>query len=500
MAVANPARRTPAATEGQPRAVLVALAMQSWVVALVSLMGYIHASFYLPSASWIYPMCALMLILAIWHLWSWRFVNGSMFDPYAFFLIAALIFNGGHPILEVFGLNRNGILYDRFDSDLLLQTIYLVNLCLAGFHFGALLSFWFVEHYHQTRPNTSPSLDARAVRIVGWILLAISIGPAISNYLSQIQIVSNSGYFALYQQESSTGVRASGRILANFLIPAIFFLLVGSNGRPLERYASLALIMGNAAVLFYLGMRSDAVMPLLFYGWLWHRSVRRIPAGLMMAVALLMIGVVFPLIGQTRNSNIEDRFSINYMVDTLVSLENPLVASLTEMGGSMQTVAYTIMLVPSERPFDQGASYFFSLLTLFPNLFWDIHPTIARGLPSDWLTWQINPWLARQGGGLGFSFVAEAFFNFGWYGSALAMIVTGFLFGWLILWSSRSNDPARMAMVAVLFSFALFWVRQESTMVIRPLVWYALGPYLLIFVVQQVLRFRDQRHRLLRKA
>ena len=46
------------------------------------------------------------------------------------------------------------------------------------------------------------------------------------------------------------------------------------------------------------------------------------------------------------------------LIKIFTSPENPLIQSITEMGGSMLTVAYTIELVPLARPFQWGADYF----------------------------------------------------------------------------------------------------------------------------------------------
>ena len=64
-----------------------------------------------------------------------------------------------------------------------------------------------------------------------------------------------------------------------------------------------------------------------------------------------------------------------------------------------------------------------------PNLFWDIHPTIARGLACDWITETVDPFADLVGGGLGYSFIAEAYLNFGWFGVPIVTGIIGFLFG-----------------------------------------------------------------------
>jgi oligosaccharide repeat unit polymerase len=194
-----------------------------------------------------------------------------------------------------------------------------------------------------------------------------------------------------------------------------------------------------------------------------------------------MLFVVFPLIEAIREISGGQRLSFAFLADAYVSIDNPVITILSEMGGSIQTIAYTIDLVPSMRDFDMGGSYYYALLTAFPNLFWEVHPSIAHGTLSNWLVQMVDPTTAGSGGGYGFSFIAEAYLNFGWFGAAVVLGLMGFLFGRLVLWASRSSDPAKLAMVASFTGLVLLFARGESNLVVRALLWYALMPYLLVY-------------------
>jgi len=186
---------------------------------------------------------------------------------------------------------------------------------------------------------------------------------------------------------------------------------------------------------------------------------------------------VFPLIRETRALSGEER-SLSTLSAWFDPIDNPAVSSVSEMGGSMRTIAYTTTLVPSSRPFDQGLGYAYGALTLFPNLFWSIHPTVARGIYSDWLVNAVDPWTAARGGGLGFSFIAEAYLNFGPFGPIIVMFIFGFLLGRVSSWADCTRDPVALAMIATILAFILRFPRDETASILRPLVWYALGPYL----------------------
>jgi oligosaccharide repeat unit polymerase len=147
----------------------------------------------------------------------------------------------------------------------------------------------------------------------------------------------------------------------------------------------------------------------------------------------------------------------------------------------MNTIAYTVDLVPDQRSFDGGASYFYAMLTALPNVFGgELHPAIARGLAETWLTETINPIEAKLGGSLGYSFIAEAYLNFGWLGAPIAIGIMGFLFVKLILWGFKPNELAKMATLASFLSFVLFFPRSESVAMVRPFLWYSAFPFIII--------------------
>ncbi len=218
-------------------------------------------------------------------------------------------------------------------------------------------------------------------------------------------------------------------------------------------------------------------MPLIAFAWLWHRQIRPFPRWLLLVLALGMILVVFPAIREFRNFSGDDRKSATFAVHSYSELDNTTVSAVSEMGSSQATVAYTLDLVPSTRSYDYGLSYAYALLTVFPNLFWDVHPTIKRGVHSIWLVRTVNPALAADSHGLGFSFIAEAYLNFGWAGTPIALAIMGFAYSALSTWCRRRGDPGAYALMASTLAFVLFFPRSESAALVRALVWYGAIPY-----------------------
>jgi oligosaccharide repeat unit polymerase len=175
-------------------------------------------------------------------------------------------------------------------------------------------------------------------------------------------------------------------------------------------------------------------------------------------------------------------------MSTLDNYENPASASLSEMGGTMETLAYTMDLLPNDRDYEYGKTYAFAALTILPNIFGTArHPSVERGTASDWLVRTVSYNTASQGGGLGYSLLAEAYLNFGWAGPPLVMILLGFGFAAAECFAARSASPGGTSLMGVILFFGLIYARAESTDIVRSIVWCGFLPLavLTLFVAQK---------------
>ncbi|MBA3942953.1 MAG: O-antigen polysaccharide polymerase Wzy [Herpetosiphonaceae bacterium] len=463
------------------------LMIQAGILLLLGGCSLVYSAYSLEAEALIYPACVSLALVSVWSVFSWNVLTKRSFDPYILFIIAAVLFNGGQAFLEIFHLNDQGVLKSAFSSETTLQTLFLVTVCLSTFHFGAILSTLTVRIDDRRREADQETLIAlgRNSRRIGVGLVMISSVPALWNLRQALALVISSGYFALYQRDVVTSFAATPQVLAGFLVPGGLFLLASSKNNRSMRLASVALIVMYSATQLFLGSRSAAFLPLFALLWLWHSAIRPLPRSLFIVGGAVLLFVAFPLVAVVRNVTGANRSSVDFLVNAYASIDNPAVSAVSEMGGTMGTIAHTINLVPSYRNYDMGVGYLYALLTAIPNLFWSIHPTIAHGLPSSWLVWTIDPQTAAHGGGLGYSFIAEAYLNFGWLGGPLFLGFIGFLYGKLILWAVPSSNPAKLAMVAVFLSFFLFYVRQEAASQIRSLLWYAVLPYICVNLLER---------------
>jgi oligosaccharide repeat unit polymerase len=433
-----------------------------------------------------------LLVLGAWELGSWWCLNGTIFTPYGLFLISALAFNAGQAFLQPFGLNDRGLLDGAFAVDVLADTLVAVAVGLAWLHLGALFAI-------ARQPARSGPIRAgltatkdRSLRVTGLALSLVALPASVIVWSQAAQTVTSFGYNQLYAVVVPTGLAAAPQLLANFLIPGSLLMLAGSVTDKRWTVASGLLMVAFTATQLFLGRRGPGLMAAVAWLWLYHVAIGRLKTSLLAGGAALLILVVLPVIQTTRD--LSGSQHVDYL-SALGQIHNPATATISEMGYSMSTVGYTLQLIPSVRPFDYGGSYLTSLASAMPNVLGltsaPYDPHAQYGI---WLIDTINPYLAAKGYALGFSFIAEAYANFGWPGLAL-LSAFGAAFVKAEVWINRTKDPAKVATVASALAFILTFPRSESLYIVRPIVWYALIPYLIYLFARRESSFRWRSNR-----
>ena len=457
------------------RVVLVMIAHIFLLCGIIAI-GLLHRTVIANTEDEIRFLCWALAGTIAWLVASWRLLGGSFSDAYLLFLAAAALFNGGQCGLEILGLNRNGILDGRFSPETICKTVYLVWLGIASLHCGALAG---LRQRRSIARVTSRGREA-ACRLTGYILIGISLVPAYLTLDEALSVVMSNGYSGLFGRDVPTGFGNTPWVLASFLVPGLLFALAGSRGRRKAVIGLAAIVALYAAGYFFMGCRGAAVMALAAFAWLYHQCIRRVPRTVIVASALFLL-FLLPLIAGLRTTAGEWRLSADAIRQQIDAAGTPLpIAAVAEIGRSMMTISYTLDLVPAVRALDYGASYCWAALTLIPNVGWDVHPTNSHVLLADWLVRTTDPSTAGRGGGLGFSFMAEAYLNFGWAGLPFALGLIGWGLSRLFHWAESSGDPARKAVLASFLSFFLLYARGESAVCVRALAWYSFLPYLCV--------------------
>ena len=421
----------------------------------------------------------LLLALSVWLLISWWLSEGSLLNPYGLFLVGSLPFHVGYAFLRAIGQESMVWLQGTVTEVQILQTLTFVTGCYAALHLGALGVAAF-------RSGATPGLvtgEATRVYHVGWLFLAISIVPMLLRIKGNVDVVMSGGYSSLFEgggRDPSSGAEGLIALISDFYLPGVMFLMAGSRGRRFGQVVALGGLMLYSGSYLFMGFRAFSLIPIAAAVWLWHRTVRTLPV---LPVALTGGGlflIVAPLIRRVRDMSGVDRLSFDVLWEAYAGADNPVLALVAELAGSVLTISFTSELVPDVRPFEMGYGYLRSLANAIP--IWEA-PDVY-GYAGSWLAWHVTPQLAVGGFGLGFSFMAEAYLNFGWMGGVAVVGVIGLGIVAVQKWAEHSGDPARFAFIGAFLPILIFFARGESLSVTRPILWYALIPYLAVVVLR----------------
>ena len=429
----------------------------------------------------LYAYCVFASAAVLWMLWTWVKVNGTLFDPYGFVLVSAILFNLSHCVLHAVGLTALGF-FDHFNLETSFQTVGAATLGIMCMHLGALMLPGTGDQRFRAviRPGAT---SLRGPSVIGGAIVAVAIIPAAIETGTALAFSMSHSYGAFHLEDAIVGLDAWKRILAVSLLPGAFYFLVGrprSRGRQLLTFACVA---ATALTFFFVGDRSDGTMTLVAALWLYDRAVRRV-SRTFLAVLMAALLVSFPLIWITRGLTGSERLSADVWINALSKVENPVQSSVVEMGGSLDVLAYVIELVPDARGFDFGMSYLWAVGSVIPNLSGELHPSARRSLEM-WLVSTVDPYQAAHGGGKGFSVLAEAYVNFGWIGIVAIMWLVGTGFARLTRWADTTHDPAVWAAIACLLLVAPKLARAESLEIVRAIVWYSVGLYAACSLLQR---------------
>ncbi|HMD36579.1 MAG TPA: O-antigen polysaccharide polymerase Wzy [Vicinamibacterales bacterium] len=357
-------------------------------------------------------LSAPFLLAASLFLWHFSFVVG-------FFLYGEDIFSypGG-----VFDIGREQVE----------AAIGFCGLCFSCLMIGVLYAYYFRivlrrRHPRPARPAPPPGADERfavyahRVGVVGLIACTL--------VLLAFDVLENraSGavsYSDLYLQTS--GAFIYRLFYATQYFGAVFVLM--ALARPAQDRPVLPAVVAALVLVFLHFLNGSRSLPfIVFVAFVvcYDTSFRRLSAPIIATVGIGMSAASW-IVSQARDSG------VGLHVFTLTTASVNLLHFLWESGRSIGAVIMTFHFVGQE-PYRYGASFLESALELVPLTSRFARSVVPVERPSEWLLARVAT--VPQGKGFGYSLVAEAFFNFGYAGCLLFVLLGAFVgryyFGYL---------------------------------------------------------------------
>jgi len=415
-----------------------------------------------------------VILLVLFAVWT-RLVSGTLVSPP--FLLAASLFLWHFAFVVGFFLYGEGIFSKKAVFDIggeqVEATIGFCGLCFSCLMIGVLYAYYFRLVPDRRAPQRPPVDDSRFAAIAQRVGIFGMIGCTV--ILIVFDILENRAtaavaYTDLYLQTSSTFIYRL--FYATQYFGAVFVLM--ALARPARDRAVLPVIVGALLLVFLHFLNGSRSLPfIVFVAFVvcYDTSFRRLSAPIVATIAVGMSAASW-IVSQARESG------VGLHVFTLTDGSVNLLHLPWESGRSIGAVIMTCHFMAVET-YRYGASFLESALEIVPLTSRFARSLIPVERPSEWLLARVGT--VPQGRGFGYSLVAEAFFNFGYAGCLLFILLGAFVgryyYGYLKTGSTYMFLMA--SSVAVMLSLHM---RNDSGSFLRTL----LISFIMLFLIKRL--------------
>lgn len=410
----------------------------------------------------------LGLVVMIWCAITDHRENSKWFTFVFMFEASFYVFTLGQSFLCGLGLEIGTVNQYKREPVADVNTAYIFSiLCLLFMHLG--IQFYL---HKRVRERVDDQIDySSPMKTIGLGILPFAFIAAMVELYQLFAAYHASGYAAAYASISGTTSWAkASSYIADYFPYVLFLLLIAYKYDKTMKKIFAGGIIGLTLANFAIGNRSEPICYIAALMWLGlenadNRHERRKKL-LLSGIVVLVLMLVIPIIGQTRNSG---GLSISGIIDGLTGEDSALdlvCETISSLGYSVFPTIKTMQLIPERYPFHYGQSYLFAILGILPNIFGGTHVSVQYAALAQWLMKVLNMTY-----GPGYSTPAEAFYNFGWYG-ILFMPIIGIGVSRLLDERNAKTNALR-TFVSVGCFIVLFSVpRRDALTALRELVFY----------------------------
>lgn len=456
--------------------------VMSKTIALFNMAGamFVLAVLFLLSSSWALPYDAKLQIIsasaAFFYGWA-LIVLYKREGGIGFFWILLLIsfpFYFGQQILGAVGLSTTRIMISirQLSSETVWSASFFVMLSVLFLVAGYLMV------RRDAKPRNVYCLDenAESLRSACMCLCVILLAPTVVYLANNILLTASLGYGARIDPlNASHGINNITGILAQLMPYSLLGLFI--TRRPGEKWQIVGLILYYSTYMMS-GSRSSVFSAFPVYIFLWFNLFSNKGARsqiVIMGAAVLAVGAFFSIISFTRAFAATANFND---VGKLMAENNILVDMLQEAGQTFVATGALIERMPNNIGQTNGLTYLAGIVYIIPNA---LTGNYYASVPS--VDELVAPYLTSYGG-VGSSFIAEGFLNFGPW-----CLVLFILYGMLIARMSNAADREMhngdimlLFVVSSCYLAFAFYIRSDVRTFPRTFIWNILP----IVVLQQI--------------
>lgn len=459
------------------------------VFVIFLLLQVIEANFDLSTSNYLYNirfMSFVGVLLVFYIVISWKKAYYRFLSPYIIFmLLLYMCLCGQTPfwMLNIKAGFRDLTTWMKlFTSIDLCKGLLFSYLCLSFMHSVVLLSIdpstkrtRLKEKRRNDFYNIIESKEAyKKITIFGLICCIVFIIPYLITFVNLRNIIKTVGYDMQYDT-LVTGTASFFAKIADFY-PLGIITLIFVWGKKNEFNGKNYFVKKTMLLLFsilyivcelLLGQRTGVILFIFALLFVVYKN-KNIPFKNMAILAicgvLLMAGMRLVGIARSNNSSIYDKDS------------NPVVDFVSDTGWNLMSLVEFQKILPSVHNYGYGASYLVSLTEVVPNInLWAVHPAYKYGNISQYLRDYLG-----YSFGLGCTPVAEAYYNFSYFG-----FLVFYLWGLALISLNRKfedKDDLISNYMVVLFIGILLksCVRSSFYAVFRPYLLFVLLPVIIL--------------------
>lgn len=395
-------------------------------------------------------------------------------DGYMIFMALSYIFMFGEQVLFLLGIKTDDMWIYR--GLLRKDTIYSLGFLTLYTYLVMHIGYSLTIHKRVEKviiPDEYSDIKSRdLLRKAGIVISILVLYPTVNNLIQNIILNMTMGYGErIYGtvQNGEIGADTILGIMAQLMIPALIAMFIGKKKDakwpwiPIALYCGLYMLSGSRINIFCM------LCGILYAHFLVHTSLTKRTLVIVIVVGFT-IATLFSFVSHWRGNIQSDSKDI---MTELVE-DNPLIEIVTEMGFTSCATGVVIEHCPSDKPHLYGQSYWCGLLYILPNAVTGNYYVKTPEVDSEF------KYYLTTFSGIGSSFIAEGFYNFGWF-SLILFFIYGYLLGKLCcnleLNVNRCNFP-KIFLYVGMFCIIILYVRSDTRTFFRYFVWNYVPIYL----------------------
>mgnify|MGYP004505461943 FL=1 len=403
---------------------------QTYIILLelcVLLYSFIYLNLYSPSLVFVkysrFGVIVLLLDFVLFCIAQKRIVTIQ-----TLFLMLFVLFQFGLPIVYAFNPKHYNFYMTLFSEETLIGAVKYTIFAIQIYIIIATCVISNQNHAEKkgnvgkwTKTILTHPRDVEDAALLLFIITAVVAVPV--NLWSAVRALTADGAIGnLYR--GAMAANGLTRFLQEFFFSSALLYLCFSNKKMRKKVVTAAYLV-VALSMILVADRSGGVTALivcaLYYYYTGDKRKRK-----KNTVVLIGIGIILAIVSSAV-ANIRSGESRQSVISLLLS-------ALEEMGFNFTSLCFVMDYIPSRTSYRLGMSYVAALILLIPKSLGlrSVYPKLQSYLGETWL-WNANNLYGRDflSFGVGFSLIAESYYNFSWCGLVvmipLAVIITHFL-------------------------------------------------------------------------